>query len=338
MKRATLILAACVLLAEGAQAWAGSTSPQYSLFVSSLVPQQQQILQYNGTTGAFVGPLATFTGVNSIPGGLVFGPNGNLFVASGVTEFGSVLEYNGRTGAFVGDFVSPSSGGLFSPSGLVFGPNGDLFVASQQGFNVREYNGTTGAFVGEFVDRGSGGLSNPINLVFGPNGNLFVNSFGVTGQVLEYNGRTGEFVRAFVTSGVGLGLVFGPNGDLFVGGGNSSVLEYNGTTGAFVKTFVPAGNGGLTAVTDLAFGPNGDLFVAAGPPTSLAPGEVFEYNGTTGAYVGDFVTAGSGGLGFASYMTFGPAIVSTVPEPSAYLLFGIGTLPMISYARRRRKS
>jgi hypothetical protein len=61
---------------------------------------------------------------------------------------------------------------------------------------------------------------------------------------------------------------------------------------------------------------------------------VLEYNGTTGAFVGAFVTAGSGGLSRPIGLVFGPAIV---PEPSAFHLFGIGTLGLIECAWRRRK-
>ena len=76
------------------------------------------VLEYNGTTGAFV---KTFTsgGSLSAPVGLVFGPNGDLFVSGDSNN--AVLEYNGTTGAFVKTFAS--GGGLDGPTFLTFSPS-----------------------------------------------------------------------------------------------------------------------------------------------------------------------------------------------------------------------
>ena len=54
--------------------------------------------------------------------------------------------------------------------------------------------------------------------------------------------------------------------------------------------FVIAGSGGLGSPRGLAFGPNGNLFV------SSLTGEVLEYDGSNGSFVGVFVdTTGNGG-------------------------------------------
>ncbi len=82
------------------------------------------VLEYNGTTGAFVKTFASGGGLSG-PVGLVFGPNGDLFVSGGNNN--AVLEYDGTTGGFVKTFAS--GGGLNAPVGLVFGPNGDLSSA-----------------------------------------------------------------------------------------------------------------------------------------------------------------------------------------------------------------
>ena len=50
----------------------------------------------------------------------------------------------------------------------------------------------------------------------------------------------------------------------------------------------------------MAFGPNGNLFVA-----SELGNAVLEYNGTTGAFVGEFVAAGSGGLSEPTFIGVG---------------------------------
>jgi hypothetical protein len=84
--------------------------------ISSLDPANNDVLEYNGTTGAFVKIFASGGGLE-FPRGLVFGPNGDLFVTS---LSGAVLEYNGTTGAFVQTFTS--GGGLEAPTYLTFSP------------------------------------------------------------------------------------------------------------------------------------------------------------------------------------------------------------------------
>jgi hypothetical protein len=82
-----------------------------------------QVLRYDGTTGAFLDAfVAAGSGGLSLPGGLVFGPDGALYVSSRITQ--QVLCYNGTTGAFLNVFVAAGSGGLNIPSFLTFGPRG----------------------------------------------------------------------------------------------------------------------------------------------------------------------------------------------------------------------
>src|SRR5262249_35818271 len=84
---------------------AGPGGARADLFVSD--EGTNAVLEYNGTTGAFVKSFASGGGL-ARPGGLVFGPNGDLFVSSVLGD--EVLEYNGTTGAFVKSFAS--GGGL----------------------------------------------------------------------------------------------------------------------------------------------------------------------------------------------------------------------------------
>jgi DNA-binding beta-propeller fold protein YncE len=138
--------------------------PNGNLFVSSF----DQVLEYNGRTGAFVTAFVSpGSGGLGEPKALVFGPNGNLFVSNANTN--QVLEYDGTTGRFVSPFVSAGSGGVVFPLGLVFGPNGNLFVGN--GFlgsglsgQVLEYDSTTCAFVAAFVSGDNGGLGEPADL------------------------------------------------------------------------------------------------------------------------------------------------------------------------------
>ncbi len=51
----------------------------------------------------------------------------------------------------------------------------------------------------------------------------------------------------------------------------------------------------------LTFGPDGHLYVS-----SYETDSVLRYNGTTGAFIDEFVAAGSGGLKSPTGLTFGP--------------------------------
>lgn len=128
--------------------------PDGDLFVSSYT---DQVLRYDGATGAFEGVFAQGGGLDS-PQGLRFGPGGDLYVASLWTA--NILRYDGTTGAFEGVFAE---GGLDRPRDLVFSPNGDLFVSSSGNNRIMRYDGTTGAFKGIFAES-----NNPHGLAFGP--------------------------------------------------------------------------------------------------------------------------------------------------------------------------
>lgn len=95
--------------------------------------------------------------------------------------------------------------------------------------------------------------------------------------------------------------------DAFAHSGNASVLvvdqisdlvqRYDGGTGAYLGLFAPAGGVNL-AVLDNATGgtyrPNGNLLVCVQSGTNA--NSVAEFDGTTGAYLGNFIGNGSGGL------------------------------------------
>jgi hypothetical protein len=192
------------------------------------------------------------------------------------------------------------------------------------------FDGTTGAFIDNFVASGSGGLAHGQYLVFGPDGNLYVSSENaqgaatVSGEILRYNGKTGAFLGTYVPSGSGgldipFGMTFGIDGNLYVASSRGqSILRYQGPSGnnpgAFIDTFVPPGSGGLLNPGGLIFGPDGkgdgrqDLYVSSSAfwigGVSPANSSVIRYDGTTGAFVDTFVSAGSGGLTLPAGLTF----------------------------------
>jgi hypothetical protein len=161
---------------------------------------------------------------------------------------------------------------------MLFGPDGNLYVIAADKSEVLRYDGRTGAFLGTFVPSGSGGLGIPISMAFGPDGNLYVANSRLHddtgGGILRFEGQDG------------------PN------------------PGAFLGTFVAPGSGGLEHPLSVIFGPGGNLYVGsaglkagdygASPHTS----EVLRYDGTTGAFLGTFVAADSGGLRFPQTLLF----------------------------------
>jgi hypothetical protein len=272
--------------------------PDRNLYVSSgleadMGTGHKGVLRYDGTTGTFLGDFADSNQIQS-PRAILFGPDGNLYVSDGFQS--AILRYDGKTGAFLGDFVPSGSGGLFHPVSMVFGPDGlgdgklDLYVGCVFTNTILRYDGTTGAFKGTYVPAGSGGMETPQGLVFGPDGDLYVASgsySGTTpGSVLQFEGPSGPnpgaVVSAFIPSGSSPlntpdGLLFGPDAahhdhlDLYVTSAVSSVGS-----------------------------DSGKLKLVAAPGTS----EVLRYDGTTGAFLGAFVTPDSGGLSFPLAMTF----------------------------------
>ena len=140
--------------------------PNGNLFVSS--GGTGEILQYNGTTGAFVNVFIDAGGNGGgplDPYGIAF-HDGFLYVASFFPS--EVREFNASSGAFVQTIVPSGSGGLTGPKGIAFGPDGNLYVTSYNDDAIREYSGSNGAYLGTFVSSGSGTLDGPIDLAFHP--------------------------------------------------------------------------------------------------------------------------------------------------------------------------
>jgi DNA-binding beta-propeller fold protein YncE len=132
-------------------------------------------------------------------------------------------------------------------------------------------------------------------------GALLVSGYN-SNNVVEFDASSGAYVSNFIPAGSGglnapEQLGFAPNGNLLVNSfGSNQVLRFDGTTGSFQSVFAT-----ISSPTGMIFRGN-DVFISS----YSASGFVNRYDATTGNLLGTFVTAGSGGLGLAHGMAFGP--------------------------------
>lgn len=285
------------------------------LFISS--SDTDNVLQFDSTTGAFVQTFVVAgSGGLDNPGGLAFGPDGNLYVASRAT--GQVLRYNGATGVFINTFVTAASGGLGQPLDLAFGPDGHLYVSDLTGVapdNILRYNGTTGAFIDIFAVEPT--FNTPRHIEFA--GNVLW-AAGEADRIWRFDATTGAFLNK-PQSDNPRGLAAGADGRMYVSTSFSGVFRHDLGTGTLVDTFIP----GLLPLgdNDIVFGPDGNLYASGD--------RVRRFDAITGAFIDDFVAAGSGGLSVGRYLVFGPA--STVPEPGTLCLIAAGIAGLMGCRR-----
>ena len=239
------------------------------------------------------------------------------------SHYGSdVLRYDAETGQYLDAFVSSYSNGLNSARGMVVGPDGHLYVMSSYGGDqVLEYDLNTGAYLGSFAPFSSWDTAQAMQV--GPDGAIYIGGIW-TDRIARYDPVTHELNENFILDqghmGRPVGFAFGPDGDLYVlndtpapGYSGSAtnfwnVLKYDGTTGAFITNFVASGEGGLVQpdLPGIVFGPDGNLYVSSNDYSQSGNDQVLEYNGQTGAFITNFVAAGSGGLVRAGALSFGP--------------------------------
>ncbi len=219
------------------------------------------------------------------------GAVGDLYVATqeefvpGFNRF-VIMEFDGQTGAPVGTFATTWGRQIM---GMAWGPNGNLFVtsiASLAGeWDIREFDGTTGQELGiRYTHPNPGEFSAGKGLAFGPDGDLFVGDWG-KGEVLRLDGTTFQ-VEASV-SGIATpnGMTFGPDGSLMViSGGDQGVYRFDVTGGGLTNLGLFGTYPGSSQPQALDFGPDGNLYLTGG-----TVGGVGELDGSTGAFLGEFV-------------------------------------------------
>jgi sugar lactone lactonase YvrE len=123
-------------------------------------------------------------------------------------------------------------------------------------------------------------------------------------SIVRYDGTDSHFIDTFVpaaTSGMlepDLGIIPDLSGQDFLVDGvlSHNITRYrlaDGTPdpapGQSGANFVPPGSGGLAGPEGIAFGANGDLYVSN---NTNPGGDILRYDGTTGAFMDDFLDAG----------------------------------------------
>lgn len=277
-----------------------------NLYVSS--GNTNQVLRFDGATGAPLGALASVAAPRQINAG----PDGLLYVCSASSA--RVLRYT-TSGQFVDTFVqSPLIAGNTS---MTFGPDFDLYVGSVTNNQVVRFDGATGALLGVFANVGMAGTH---DLCFGPDGDLYVSN-AFANNVARFDGTTGAYLGVFVGDpGLvnPLGLAFGEDGALYVANqGGDDVRRYDGATGAPLGAFVSPGSGGLD-------GPLFTVFVrhVAGLSTHAPlPGVAGQTSHLTivGAQAGGAVVVGVG------------TTAANVPLPCPGLSYGIGDPLLLAF-------
>jgi hypothetical protein len=213
-------------------------------------------------------------------------------------------------------FTANNSAILQDSADIAFGPSRnadtlpDLYVLGRTSGNIAVYDGLSGSFIENFVNPGV--LRGPAWLKFGANGDLFTSTVSATGKrdtIVRIDQATKTASTFFSDSSLtgAKGMAFGPDENFYLADVNTDrVARYDGTSGQFIDNFIAVGSG-LDAPAAVIFGNDrdgdgvSDIYVS-----SSFTNEVLLYSGATGAPLGAFVSAGSGGMVGPGDMEFGP--------------------------------
>ena len=320
--------------------------------------QGDNIVEFDESTGQFLGEfIAPFEGFES-PDTLTYGPDGNLYISSGTTrENSAIYRFDSQTGGLIDKFAS--GGDLFRPYGVAFGPDKLLYVSSFRSDEILRYDSTTGDFVDVFAQRDGtdAGLNGPNGLLFGPDGDLYVTTqgsvadeegnleFAFSRQVLRYDIETKEsevFARpdpfptsfGFVSL---LGLAVGPeDGDLYVSDFANGIRRYDFATGEeldVLDTNYTETNPSSNFIGNLAFGPEDNDLYTVGFDTETTIGSLLKFDVPEGnrTLIADKAPElqRSIGLLFKADSASG----ASVPEPGAFAGL-LGTVLFLSRKKR----
>ena len=284
---------AALLLAFAGPAFA-QTECGSRLFVSGFF---STVHVFDACTGRFLQNLDTnarLAGAMAVR----LGPDGLIYAVS--ESNGAIHRYRNDTLEYAGLFVQV---GQIGATGLAFDGAAIAYVAGYNSDDVKRFD-RNGAALGPAFAARSSGLNGPDNgMTFGPDGDLYIPSFD-SSSVVRWDPRTGTTSVAVASRTAGLlstrGLLAARDGThMFITSeGSGAVLRWNLASGA-VSLF----SGGFVQPTGIDYAPDGTLLVSSGDA-------VMKVDATTGARIGTFIEAGTGGIA-------GQVFVAVIPKPAA---------------------
>ena len=285
---------------------------------------------------------------------------GVVLVVNGNTETVDQFSTSGNPSSSLGGGIP-----LRLPEGVAVNSAGDTFVSEYFGGDIQEF-GANGAALGTFAS----GLNSPRDIAVDRAGNVYVvnsaNGWGNPSAINEYapNGNLLNSISLGYYVDWPGGLAVNNAGDVFVANISNGTIQEFGTNGTSLGTFAT----GLSGPADMAFNSNSDMFVsemyggkieefdssgkllgtfASGLNSPLGltfdnTGNLYEVDHGTG-FINEFASNGTLINSFYAdssplFIAFNPVAASTVPEPSALWLFGIGGLVLSGYAWRKKES
>jgi hypothetical protein len=264
---------------------------------------------YDACTGAFLRVLDTRSRINGAQA-VKIGPDDNIYVVS--ENLSKILKYNRDTFDFMGEFASVNGG----PTGLDFDRQGRMYVARYGASSVRRYD-TNGVFIDEPVPAGPRLVGPDNGMLFGPDDKLYIPGYD-SSNVMRFDPATNELVEVVPAGAQGLSAARGlrvakDNQHLWLTAELSGQLfKFNIATRAL--TLVTSG---LTRPTGIDYAPDGSLLVNSS-------GAVVKIDPATGARLGTFVAAGTGGLALPTYITvIGPKVVAAPVEVVEYFVIAL---------------
>ncbi|TDF34621.1 hypothetical protein EYS14_22960 [Alteromonadaceae bacterium M269] len=221
--------------------------------------------------------------------------NSEVWVASAGTD--SILRFNAQTGNFIEPLLEVGTGGLSFRSDMVLSNSQQLFFIAFS--DVIQFDRQTES-MNVAIDRSQLNTNFPIHLATQGDSTLFVSN-GLNPSIIQlFNFSTAgnQLTSTFVADNEFLrDYVILPNNQLLaVARDINAFISFNLTT--FAETLIQTQ--GLSSAEHMTLDSGGNLLV-----TNAGSRNITRYN-TNGAFLGEFISAGSGGLGVPGCITLGP--------------------------------
>ncbi|MFG0317965.1 MAG: hypothetical protein ACF8XB_11875 [Planctomycetota bacterium JB042] len=217
------------------------------LYVASF--ETDQVLRYDGTTGAFVGVFvaAGAGGLNGPDAGMTFHPDGTLLVPSFWSN--RVLRFDPTSGAFLSEFAGPAIPQLLSrPRDIRFRSDGVAYVSGWGSNRINRYD-VDGTYLGAFAL-----TTRPTGLLLPP----------TTGTVLVTSDQTND-VKAFDAAGQTLPPLVAAGGNGINGG---TFLELWPDPYVRLSRLSPGSAGAVNSLDVRGLTPSGAAFLLVGNATA----------------------------------------------------------------------